>query len=141
MGDCVFCGILAGTEPGSFVHRGPRATAFMDIQPVHPGHVLVVPNAHAASLAELDPDDAGHVMRLGQRVAAALRSSGLRCEGVNLWMADGEAAGQDVFHAHLHVVPRFRGDGLRPGLAARDPDLPARDDLDRAAERLRSALD
>jgi diadenosine tetraphosphate (Ap4A) HIT family hydrolase len=74
----------------------------------------------------------------GRRAAAALRVSGLRCEGVNLFVADGEAAGQDVFHVHLHVIPRYEGDGfgLRfpPDYAVRE-----RDELDEAAAAIRGA--
>ena len=99
--------------------------AFMDIQPVTPGHMLVVPRRHAANLAELEPQDGAHIFQVAQQAAAALRASGLRCEGVNLFLADGEAAGQDVFHVHLHVFPRFSGDGfgLRfgPNYAQRPP--------------------
>jgi histidine triad (HIT) family protein len=140
--DCVFCRILAGELPASFVHRDERCAAFMDIQPVNAGHVLVVPTEHAVHLADLDPESAAHVMRVGQRVTAALRASGLRCEGVNLFLADGEAAGQEVFHVHLHVLPRWRGDdfGLRfaPEYYTRKPP---RAELDEVAERIRGALD
>src|SRR3712207_5444584 len=111
----------------------------MDLRPVNPGHVLVVPRRHAGSLAELEADDGAAMMRTAQRVAAAQRASGLRCEGVNLWLADGEAAGQDVFHVHLHVVPRHRDDGLRltfgPEYGARP-----RDELAEAARRIGEAL-
>ena len=83
----------------------------MDIFPVNPGHVLVIPTSHSAFLAELDPEAGAELFRVAQRVAAALRRSDPRCEGVNLFLADGEAAGQEIFHVHLHVIPRQRGDG------------------------------
>jgi diadenosine tetraphosphate (Ap4A) HIT family hydrolase len=122
----------------SLVHEDERAVAFMDIQPLVRGHMLVVPRAHAAYLADLDPDDGAHLFRVGQLAAAALRRSELRCEGVNFLLADGEAAGQDVFHVHLHVLPRFEGDGfgfrLPPGYSVRP-----RTELDEAAEALRRA--
>ena len=112
MSDCVFCGILAGRLSASIVFRDDVCCAFLDIQPINPGHVLVVPIAHAACLAELDAEVGAHVFKVGQRVAAALRGSGLRCEGVNLSLADGAVAGQEVFHVHLHVIPRYAGDGF-----------------------------
>lgn len=137
--DCVFCGILAGALPASVVHRDERCTAFLDLRPINPGHLLVIPNSHAAYLGELDADDAAHLMRVGQALAAALRRSGQRCEGVNLFLADGVAAGQEVFHVHLHVVPRYAGDGfgLRfpPGYGAPAP----RRALDEAAAGIRAA--
>jgi len=109
---CVFCRIVAGELPGTFVYRDERCAAFMDIKPVNPGHLLVVPLNHATQLADLDGAAAAHLMEVGHRLAGALRGSGLRCEGVNFFLADGEAAGQEVFHVHLHVFPRFQGDGF-----------------------------
>jgi histidine triad (HIT) family protein len=134
---CVFCRIVAGAEPASMVHQDEVAVAFLDIRPVTPGHLLVVPRQHLASLVDLDPEIAAHLMRVAVRLDRALRSSGLPCQGVNLFLADGEAAGQDVFHVHLHLFPRFEGDGVR--LSA-DWARPARGDLDELAERIRSAL-
>lgn len=112
MTDCIFCKILAGKIPGTFIYRDAEVAAFMDVQPVNPGHVLVVPVDHAAYLADLNEETAAALMRVGQRVAAALRRTNIKCEGVNLFLADGEAAMQEVFHVHLHVFPRFRGDGF-----------------------------
>ena len=111
MTHCIFCDIISGLAPASFVHQDDLCVAFMDIHPVNPGHVLVVPRSHAALLTELDEASAGHLMQVAQQVDAALRRTGLKCEGVNLFLADGRAAGQDVFHVHLHVFPRFQGDG------------------------------
>ena len=111
MTHCIFCDIISGLAPASFVHQDDLCVAFMDIHPVNPGHVLVVPRSHAALLTELDEASAGHLMQVAQQVDAALRRTGLKCEGVNLFLADGRAAGQDVFHVHLHVFPRFHGDG------------------------------
>jgi diadenosine tetraphosphate (Ap4A) HIT family hydrolase len=140
-GDCVFCRILAGRAPASIVHRDDRSCAFMDIRPVNTGHVLVMPTSHAASLAELDAEVGADLFRLGQRVAAALRRSDLDCEGVNLLLADGAVAGQEIFHVHLHVIPRHRGDGsgFRFGASAAPP--PGRPELDRIAGKLRSSLE
>jgi histidine triad (HIT) family protein len=112
MTDCTFCKILAGDLPSSRVYEDAHCTAFLDIQPVNPGHILVIPNEHAASLSELEPETGAQMFRVAQRLAHALRRSGLRCEGVNLSLADGEAAGQEVFHVHLHVFPRYSGDGV-----------------------------
>ena len=113
MSDCVFCRILAGELPASFVYRDDRCAAFMDIRPVNSGHLLVIPTRHAPYLADIDPSEAADIMKVGHTAAAALRASGVRCEGINFFLADGEAAMQEVFHVHLHVIPRFRGDGFR----------------------------
>ena len=137
---CIFCEIIAGRAEGTFLHRDERCVAFMDIQPVNPGHLLVVPTHHAASLAELDAPTAGRLMQVAQRMGAALRASGLRCEGVNLLLADGEAAMQEVFHVHLHVFPRFAGDGFGLRFGPNYRTLPPRGALEEAAAQLRAAL-
>ena len=135
--NCVFCGIADGSEPAGIVYQDDLAVAFMDIRPATPGHLLVIPRCHCASLANLDPAIAAHLMWLAVPLDAALRSSGLRCQGVSLLLADGEAAGQDVFHVHLHLIPRFGGDGVH--LSAQRTS-PARAQLDETAARIRSAL-
>ena len=141
MTDCIFCRILAGDVPGSFVYRDDRVAAFMDIQPVNPGHVLVIPLRHAAFLADIDAETAAYLMRVAQCVAAAIRRSGVRCEGINLFLADGEAAMQEVFHVHLHVFPRFAGDGFglrfSPSYFTRRPE---RAELDHTAASIRTAI-
>ena len=135
---CVFCRIVAGAAEASVVNETERAVAFMDIQPVTVGHVLVVPRRHASSLEELDPEDGAELFRVGQRAGAALRESSLRCEGVNFFLADGTAAGQDVFHVHLHVFPRFEEDGFGLRLPT-DFVIRPRDELEDAASALRAA--
>ncbi len=140
MDDCIFCRILAGQAPATIVWRDDACTAFMDIQPVNPGHVLIVPNAHAAQLGDLDEETAAHLMRLGHRLTAALRASGLRCEGVNLFLADGAAAMQEIFHVHLHVFPRFAGDGFGLRFGPHYRERPGREALEAAAERIRAGL-
>ena len=84
----------------------------MDIRPVTPGHLLVVPIVHGPYLSDLDPAVGGTLFSMAQRLAGAARRSSLKAEGINLFLADGEVAGQEVFHVHLHVLPRFRGDGF-----------------------------
>jgi histidine triad (HIT) family protein len=108
---CIFCDILAGKAPADFVYQDESSAAFMDIRPINPGHVLVVPRIHAALLTELNRISVGHLMEVAQRIDTALRKSGIKCEAVNLFLADGGAAGQEVFHVHLHVIPRFASDG------------------------------
>ena len=146
--DCIFCRILAGESPGTFVYRDEHCAAFMDIQPVNPGHLLIVPTRHAAYLADLDAPTAGRLMQLAQRLAAALRASGVasgvassvRCEGVNLLLADGAAAMQEVFLVHLHVFPRYRGDGFGLRFGPDYKKRPPRAALEQAAVHIRRAL-
>ena len=140
MNRCLFCEIVGGRSPSSVVFRDGRCIAFMDIQPVNPGHLLVVPIEHAATLSDLDEDVGAHVFRVAQRLAGALRASGIRCEGINLFLADGEAAGQEVFHVHLHVLPRFYGDGFGLRFGPNYTNKPDRQELEAAAQRVCDAL-
>jgi histidine triad (HIT) family protein len=135
--DCVFCSIVAGESPASFVHESDRIVAFMDINPVTPGHLLVVPRRHRPDLADVAPEVAAEMMVVAQSLAEALRSSPVRSEGINLFYADGEAAGQEVFHAHLHVFPRWEGDGF--AISRRVIESP-RAALDQLAADIRTGL-
>jgi histidine triad (HIT) family protein len=109
---CIFCRIVEGREKASFVAQGSDAVAFLDLHPINEGHTLIVPRKHSASIGEVDEVSAVAMWSLARRVAAGLQSSGLRCEAINLFLADGAAAGQEVFHSHLHVIPRWQGDGF-----------------------------
>jgi histidine triad (HIT) family protein len=108
----VFCAIVRGDAPASVVTRNDVAMAFMDIRPVTPGHTLVVSLRHAQHLSELSDDEWLAVASLSKTVQRALRSSGVRCEALNLYVADGVAAGQEVPHVHVHIIPRYPGDGF-----------------------------
>jgi diadenosine tetraphosphate (Ap4A) HIT family hydrolase len=138
--DSIFTKILAGEADASFVYRDEHVAAFMDIHPMNAGHVLVVPVKPAMSLADLDDEIAAHMMVVAKHVAAAIRKSGLRCEGINLTLADGEAAGQEVMHVHMHVIPRFTGDGFGYKYDAR-LQLAQRTALNEAAQRIAAQLD
>jgi histidine triad (HIT) family protein len=138
---CVFCEIIAGESPASMIYQDQHVVAFMDIHPVNPGHVLVVPRSHVAALADLDEELGGNLFRAGMRVAAAIRRAEIRCEGINLFLADGSAAGQEVFHVHLHVIPRFSGDGFGFRFAPSYFQPTSRAALDEAAASIRLALE
>jgi diadenosine tetraphosphate (Ap4A) HIT family hydrolase len=134
--DCVFCRIVAGTADASVVYDDDRLLAFCDINPVNPGHLLIIPKVHRVGLLDLDESDGGRMFVVAQRLAAAVRRSGLRCEAVNLFLADGQAAGQEVFHVHLHVFPRYLGDRFRLNSGQRPM---SRRDLEEVAARIRAA--
>lgn len=138
--DCIFCQIIAGTAPASVVFRDDLVIAFMDIQPVNPGQVLVVPILHAPYLSDLDPAIGGRMFEVAQKVAAALRVSDIRCEGVNLFLADGAVAMQEVFHTHLHVIPRFDGDGFGLKYGPSSFIRLNRERLEQSASAIRTAI-
>ena len=134
---CVFCQIIAGRAESSLAYEDADVIAFMDIRPMTQGHLLVVPRVHADCLEALDEELGARLFRAGHRLARALRRSGLPCDGVNLFLADGEAAFQEVFHVHLHVLPRTPRDGFRIKAAWRRP---GRAELDLAAEQVRQGV-
>jgi histidine triad (HIT) family protein len=134
--DCIFCRIVAGNALCSPVYDDDRVLAFMDINPATSGHLLVVPKRHATHLADLDQSEGAAVFATAQRLAAAARDA-LAAEGVNLFLADGEVAGQEVFHVHLHVLPRHQGDGF--GVRAQF-EHPERAFLDAQAARISAAI-
>lgn len=136
--NCVFCDILAGRQRGSFVHRDDLVAAFLTIGPINPGHVLIVPTRHAAGVEDLTSAETEALFSLARRVAAALRKSAIPSEGFNYWLADGEAAFQDVFHVHLHVFPRFAGDSFKVSFEHRRP---AREELDQIASEVAAQLE
>ncbi len=140
MEGCDFCNIAKGTVPESLVYSDEKVLAFMDIQPVNPGHVLVIPKAHASGLSDLDEETGAHMFKVGMRLADAVKRSGVKCEGINLLLSDGRAAFQEIFHVHLHVIPRFEGDNLRISFGRKYSVKPERNELDRIASKIRDAL-
>jgi len=136
MRDCIFCRIAAGRAPAARVLETPTVLAFLDIAPVNYGHTLVIPKEHYLNLLDL-PDELWTEMgRVSRRVALALRQV-LFAQGINLGMNNFEAAGQVVFHAHLHVIPRYFTDGLR--LFPQEDYKPG--DLEKVSAQLRQALE
>jgi histidine triad (HIT) family protein len=134
---CIFCAIVARQAEASVVYEDETVVAFMDLNPVTPGHLLVVPRTHAEGLEDLDGATSAHAWSVGQDMARAMRRSELRCEGINVLLCDGEAAFQDVFHFHLHIIPRYAGDGwtITPDTAERKRSL-----LDRDAQAIKDAI-
>ena len=134
MNDCVFCAIVAGKAPASVVYEDNIVCSFLTIGPINPGHLLVIPKQHKPFLSDRDEETGMHLFKVTMQLAKALRHSGLRCEGINLFLADGEAAFQEVFHVHMHVLPRFQGDPFK--IDANWEIKPSRQELDEIAERI-----
>jgi histidine triad (HIT) family protein len=120
---CLFCQIVSGELPATVVHEDDKTVAFMDINPGTRGHLLVIPRAHAADLHEIGDEDLAAVARTARELADRARDR-LGAEGVNVIQNNGSAAWQTVFHYHVHVVPRYRDDGIRLPWVPRpgDPD-------------------
>ncbi len=108
--DCIFCQIVAGTVPAYKVYEDEQVIAFLDIAPSCHGHTLVIPRQHAAELDDITSDDLAMTTQVTQTVARILRSK-LQADGLNVQQNNGAAAGQLVFHYHVHLLPRWSNDG------------------------------
>ncbi len=136
---CIFCDIIHGAAEVSVCYEDSTAIAFMDIPPVNAGHVLVVPRRHYESFLDLPPDVGRHLFDVAMRLGPVIRNvSG--AEGMNLVVSSGAAAGQDVYHFHVHLIPRRAGDGFDVPLPFAGSQMPPREQLDAAAARIISAL-
>ena len=134
---CVFCAIVSGTAPAERVYEDASVIAIMDIHPAATGHVLVIPKHHWPDLWHIRPADAGETMAASVQVAGMIRRA-LGPDGINLVHASGRAAWQTVFHFHLHLVPRYEGDGLVPPWPLDQPRAEAAS-LRAVADKIRSA--
>ena len=135
MSDCLFCRIAAGEIPATTVHEDERTIAFMDINPVTRGHLLVIPRRHSRDLLDVDPEDLAATAQT-VLVVAGKAARALDADGVNVVNNCGAAAGQTVFHFHGHVVPRHAGDGFHVPLGGPPGDEA---DIAAAAEAIRQA--
>ena len=113
MDNCIFCKIANGEIPSATVYEDDTFRAILDIAPAHKGHVIVLPKSHADNLFELDDEIAAKALPVVKKIAKALKAV-TGCDGVNVLQNNGTAAGQSVFHLHIHIVPRFEGDGILP---------------------------
>lgn len=133
---CVFCRIVSGEAPARTIYEDDDTLAFMDINPATDGHSLVIPKRHEADVWTLPEEDGVAVWRTVRRLAGAVRD-GMRADGLNILQSNGRAALQTVFHYHVHLIPRYRGDGIHVPLMRAPGD---RSRLDEFADRIRGAL-
>lgn len=124
--DCIFCRIANGEIPSATLYEDEAFRVILDLGPATRGHALVLPKEHAANLYELPDETAAAVMKLAKKMAVTMREK-LCCDGLNLIQNNGEAAGQTVSHFHLHLIPRYKGDGQNINWI---PTKPAQDELE-----------
>ncbi len=136
MSDYIFCDIATGKVRASFVYQDDDTLAFMDISTLNRGQVVVVPRKHFPYLADMDEDTGAQLFKTTMRVCRAIRNSGIECDGINLFLADGEAANQEVFHVHFLVIPRLKGDSMKVTGEWANPN---RVELDDIAAKIRTA--
>ena len=125
MSDCIFCKIIAGEIPSATVYEDDDVKAILDVNPAAKGHVIVLTKTHAANVFEISEEALSKAICAAKKIATALKKT-YNCDGVNILQNNGEAAGQTVFHLHIHVIPRFEGDtvsvGWKPGEMPTDMD-------------------
>lgn len=137
--NCVFCGIVQGTVPGAVVYDDGDTVAFLDRYPVHLGHTLVVPRLHVEDLVSCPAHIASRLFEVSAKLAPAIvRAAG--AAGFNIWTANGRAAGQEVFHLHVHVLPRFDDDDFGLRFPKDYPREASRAELEAMAEQIRSKM-
>ncbi|MGH2541475.1 MAG: HIT family protein [Ardenticatenaceae bacterium] len=136
MEDCLFCKIIAGEVPGTFVHQDETAVIFLDLNQAAEGHLLIVPRQHDEQWHQLDDATAAHLGKLAAGWAPAVVEA-TQADGYNLLLNNGHAAGQEIMHVHLHLIPRWRRDGyFGAGPRQRRADL---DELRQTARRITQA--
>ena len=133
--DCVFCRIIGGDEMVSIIHEDEEMIAFLDIQPLHAGHVLVVPKAHYKNLFYVPEELAARTLATARRILPGLRKA-TGCRAVNLFSPNGAHGGQDVFHFHLHLIPVPEGQPFPLQLPDPGAPVPSRSQLDVMATRI-----
>lgn len=131
--DCIFCKLANGVIPTNTVYEDDLFRVFMDASPATKGHCLIVPKNHYANLFELGEEETNKLLALAKKVAAHLKEK-LGADGLNLVQNNGEIAGQTVFHFHLHVIPRYEGDGQKIGWK---PGQPSEDEIAKTLEQIK----
>ena len=134
--NCIFCKIIAGELPAYVVYEDELFMAIMNLFPTTPGSVLVIPKRHAADIYGLTEEEAHALMPLAQKISRKIHEE-LKPAGLNLLQNNGEAAGQEIFHFHLHIIPRYDGDNARRGLPKHSPTSPSPEELEEMARRLK----
>jgi len=138
---CIFCKIVEAEIPAKVVYEDEYVLGFLDIKPINLGHTLIIPKNHYESLSDIPQETLEKVMSAGKKIADALKgNSSIKCEGVNLFLADGRVAGQEVFHLHLHIIPRFEGDNFGLKFPPHYGKISA-EEIDAVYKKIRSSLD
>ncbi len=109
---CIFCKIVKGEIPSAKIYEDDKVLAFLDIKPINAGHVLVIPKKHSELLKDVKVNDLCKMAEVMKKINKVLRDGEINAKGINLFYADGEVAGQEIPHAHIHIIPRYLNDGF-----------------------------
>ena len=144
--DCIFCKIIKKEIPSTVIYEDELVMAFMDVMPVNPGHVLIVPKEHQQFISDVNPEAAARMFEVARKINSATRKSaaaknGLQCDALNFLLSDGPEASQEVFHSHLHSIPRYKGDGVRFHYPNKTGVMAKAEELSAAAEQIKKNMD
>jgi histidine triad (HIT) family protein len=140
MDNCIFCKIIKGEIPASKIYEDEEILAFMDINPISKGHALVIPKVHEQFIYNLEDGIAQKLIVAVNKVNQAIRKSAIQPDDINLHLADGPAAGQEIPHVHFHLIPRFKDDGFGFKYPKNRPVNPKGEDLKKMAEDIKINL-
>lgn len=137
--DCIFCSIIEKKIESSFVYEDDLVIGIMDLFPATEGHVLVIPKCHSELVTGLDDKYIERMFKAGKQISAAMRKAGIKLEAVSFVLSDGKSAGQEIPHAHLHLIPRYSGDGI--GFRFGSKLKFTRNQLDATAREIKSGIE
>jgi histidine triad (HIT) family protein len=134
--NCIFCKIAKKTAPATIIYEDATVMAFMDIRPVNEGHALIIPKQHFVDIFDIPPELLAATHMVTQKIAVAVKKV-TNADGISVVQQNGKAAGQDIFHLHVHVIPRFEGVKM-PHFG--ELKVVEREALDRVGQKIRQNL-
>lgn len=138
MEECVFCKIVSGQLPAHKVYEDNKTLAFLDIHPANDGHTLLIPKKHYEDIFDVPAEELAYLHTVGQKISRAIKTA-VKAEGINITQSNGRAAMQEVPHLHIHLIPRFEGDGVMHGLLRRGDD--SQEALNSSAEKIMAVIE
>lgn len=130
--NCIFCKIAAGEIPSKTLYEDEKFRVILDLGPATRGHALVIPKEHYADLYEIPEETAGEAMKVAKKMAAVMTEK-LKADGFNIVQNNGEVSGQSVFHFHIHLIPRYKGDGH---ILSWNPGSPSQEELEEVKQQI-----
>ena len=134
--DCIFCKLANGDIPTNAIYEDEYVKAIFDLSPASKGHIIILTKEHFDNVYSIDEATVGHVYKVAAKLADGINQA-LDCEGINILQNNGELAGQTVFHFHVHIIPRYKGDTVRAGWV---PGKITKDEIEELSEKIGSCI-
>ena len=141
MRECILCKLRQEELPVTKLYEDDILTVIMDIKPINPGHVLLFPRKCVEKMIDLDDEIIAHMFIIAKKINRAIRDSGIKCTDMNYYVSDGKHAGQEIPHVHLHLIPRFKGDGFKFKFPNSYFNSPTRLELISIAKQITNSID